>query len=72
MMSALAALAVVVIITGFTGLMLAALIIGIKTADRRHLRSAPRSICEAFARRVLLTAPCQEPASVDSGIEAVK
>jgi hypothetical protein len=43
---------------GFLGIAaavtLTVLIIGIHRGDRRHLRNAPRSSSEAFARRILV------------------
>jgi len=50
---------------------LAVLIIGIRRADRRHLASAPRSLSEEFARRLLLgvryPAPSTESGRAETG-----
>ena len=53
-MSPIIVLAGVGIITVATIVTLAILIIGINRGDRRHLSSAPRSVPDAFARRLLL------------------
>lgn len=37
---------------------LAMLIIGIRRGDRRHLANAPRSVSDAFARRLLVSVRC--------------
>jgi hypothetical protein len=71
-MSPIVVLAGVGVIAVASALTLAVLIIGIHRGDRRHLASAPRSVSEALARRLLLgvrypappteSAPEEEPA----------
>jgi hypothetical protein len=53
-MSPIAVLAGVGVMAVAAAVTLAVLIIGIRRGDRRHLASAPRSVSDAFARRLLL------------------
>jgi hypothetical protein len=67
-MSPIVVLAGVGVIAVAAAVTIAILIIGIRRGDRRHLASAPRSVSDAFARRLLLgvryPAPPSESASV--------
>jgi len=66
-MSPIVVLAGVGVIAVAAAVTLAVLIIGIHKGDRRHLASAPRSVSDALARRLLLgvryPAPPAESAS---------
>ena len=53
-MSPIIVLAGVGVIAVAATVTLAVLIIGIRRGDRRHLSSAPRSVSDAFARRLLV------------------
>ena len=60
-MSPIAVLAGVGVMAVSAAVTLAVLIIGIHRGDRRHLASGPRSLADAFARRLLLGVRRPEP-----------
>jgi predicted RND superfamily exporter protein len=53
-MAAILVMAGVGVVAAFAATVLAVLIIGIRRGDRHHLADKPRSVSDAFARRLLV------------------
>jgi hypothetical protein len=65
-MAAVLVLAGVGVMAAFAALALAVLITGIRRGDRHHLADRPRSVSDAFARRLLVGVRCPAPESEET------